>query len=59
MTSNSTSGSATFVIGSAIRGYHVHRDIWPSPVVEEWLLCKREVGNSHGPMSVAVKSECF
>ena len=46
MMSNSTSGSATFVIDSAIRGYRVYQDIWPSPVVEERLLCKREVGNS-------------
>ena len=63
MTSNSISGSATFVIvsmviDSAIRGYRVYQDIWPSPVVER-LLCKREVGNSLDPMSVAVKSECF
>ena len=59
MASNSTSGSVTFVIDSAIRAYYVYQDIWPSPVVEEWLLCKCEVGNSHDPMSVAVKSECF
>ena len=59
MTSNSTSGSVTFVIDSTIRGYHVYQDIWPSIVVEERLLCKCEVGNPHDPMSVAVKSECF
>ena len=53
----STSGSATFVIDSGIRGYHIYQDIWPSPVVEERLLCKREVGNFHDPMSVAVKKQ--
>ena len=51
----SPSGSATFVVDSAIRGYHVYKDIWPSPLVEEQLQCEREVGNSHDSMSVAVK----
>ena len=53
----STSGSATFAIDSTIRGYHIYRDIWPSPVVEEQLLCEHEVGNSHDPMSVAIKKQ--
>ena len=51
----SPSGSASFVVNSVIHGYHVYKDIWPSPVVEEQLQCEREVGNSHDPMSVAVK----
>ena len=51
----SASGSASFVVDLAIHGYHIYKDVWPSPVVEEQLQCKREVGNSHDPMSVAVK----
>ena len=54
---SSTSGSATFVVDSAIRGYHIYKDIWPSPVIEDQLLCEREIGNSHDPMSVAVKKQ--
>ena len=52
---SSPSGSLTFVVDSAIRGYHIYKNIWPSPVAEERLQCEREVGNSHDPMSVAVK----
>ena len=49
------SASASFVIDAAIRGYHVYKEIWPSPIDEERLTCEREVGNSHDPLSVAVK----
>ena len=50
----STLGSATFVIDSAICGYHIYQDIWPSSVVEKRLLCERKVDD---PMSVAVKKQ--
>ena len=49
------SRSVNFVVDSAIRGYHIYKDICPNPLVEEQLQCKREVGNSHDLMSIAVK----
>lgn len=49
------SGSVSFVVDSVIRGYHIYKDICPNPLVEGQLQCKREVGNSHDSMSVAVK----
>jgi len=49
------SQSASFVVDSLIHSYHIYKDIWPSPVVEEQLQCEWEVGNLHDPMSVVVK----
>ena len=49
------SGSISFVVDSVIRDYHIYKDIWPNPVVEKQLQCKREVGNLHDPIFVAVK----
>ena len=49
------SASASFVIDTAIREYHVYKDIWPNPVDEEQLTCECEVGNSHKPLAVAIK----
>ena len=49
------SASASFVIDTAIRGYHVYKDIWPNPINEEQLTCELEVGNSHDPLAVAIK----
>ena len=49
------SASASFVIDTAIRGYHVYKDIWPNPIDEEQLTCERKVGNSHDPLAIAIK----
>ena len=49
------SASASFVIDTAIHGYHVYKDIWPNSIDKEQLTCEREVGNSHGPLAVAIK----
>ena len=49
------SASASFVIDTALCGYHVYKDIWPNPIDEEQLTCEREVGNSHDPLAVAIK----
>ena len=38
-----------------IRGYHEYKAIWEDPVNGKSLVCEREVGNSHDPLSVAVK----
>ena len=46
-----------FSFNSAIRGFHVYKDIWENPVTGEELLCRREVGNSHDALSVAVLKE--
>ena len=46
-----------FSFNSAIRGFHVYKDIWENPVPGEELLCQREVGNSHDALSVAVLKE--
>ena len=54
-TTSSPPGFSSFVVDSAICGYHVYKDIWPSPVAEEQLQCEQEVGNSHDPMSVTIK----
>lgn len=43
-----------FTITSAIRGFHVYKAIWENPVTGDHLHCRREVGNSYDPLSVAV-----
>ena len=44
----------SFTISSAVRGFHVYKAIWENPAPGEELGCRREVGNSHDPLSVAV-----
>ena len=44
----------SFSIFSAIRGFHVYKVIWENPTPGEELYCRRKVGNSHDPLSVAV-----
>ena len=44
----------SFLISSAVRGFHVYKTIWENPALGEELRCRREVGNSHDPLSVAV-----
>ena len=46
-----------FSFNSAIRGFHVYKDIWENLVPGEELLCQREVGNSHNVLFVAVLKE--
>ena len=50
------SSLSSFEIASMIRGYHEYKAIWEDPVNSESLVCEREVGNSHNPLSVAVKN---
>ena len=38
-----------------IHGYHEYKVIWEDPINGEDLVCECEVGNSHDPLSVAVK----
>ena len=49
------SSLSSFEITSMIRGYHEYKAIWEDPINGESLVCEREVGNSHDPLSVAVK----
>ena len=44
----------SFTISSAVHGFHVYKAIWENPAPGEELGCRREVGNSHDPLSVAV-----
>ena len=45
----------SFSMSSAIRGFHVYKVIWENPAAPgEELRCRRKVGNSHDPLSVAV-----
>ena len=44
---------SSFVIDSVIRGHHIYKAIW-EPVNGEELNTKRETGNSHDPLAVAV-----
>ena len=39
---------------SAIRGYHIYKEIWPNPNIGEQLNCKMEHGNIHDMYAVAV-----
>ena len=38
-----------------IRGYHEYKNIWTNPVIEEQLLCKREIGNAHNTHAVTIR----
>ena len=44
---------SSFVVESVIRGHHVYKAIW-EPVDGEELNTKREIGNPHDPLAVAV-----
>ena len=49
---------ATFTlhnIYTAIRGYHVYKDIWPNPFVGEIVRCECKERNNHDPYVVALK----
>ena len=43
-----------FSIDSAVRGFHVYKDIW-NPEIGEVLLCEQEFGNLHDPDAVSDK----
>ena len=45
-----------FSIDSAVRGFHVYKDIW-NPEIGEVLLCEQEFGNLHDPYAVPVVRE--
>ena len=45
-----------FSIDSAVRGFHVYKDIW-NPEIGEVLLCEQEFGNLHDPYAVSVVRE--
>ena len=49
--------SYCFSIESMIRGYHVYKNIWDDPSIDEELWCKREPGNPSDPYAVAVIKE--
>lgn len=46
--------SSSFSMSSAVRGYHVYKDIWAA-TVGEVLTCSRELHNLRDPFAVAVK----
>ena len=48
--------SRLITVEAMIRGYHENKIIWPNPVIEEELSCKREIGNSHDIHAVAVRN---
>ena len=45
-----------FSIDSAVRGFHVYKDLW-NPEIGEVLLCEQEFGNLHDPYAVSVVRE--
>lgn len=52
MTNTLSYGSASFVVDLAIHGYHIFD---PIQFLKNGYSFKQEVGNSHDPMSIAVK----
>ena len=49
------SSLSSFEVASMIRGCHEYKAIWEDPINGESLVCERKVGNSHDPLSEAVK----
>ena len=49
------SSLSSFEIASMICGYHKYTVIWEGPISSKSFVCEHEVGNSHDPLSVAVK----
>ena len=45
----------SFSVATAVRGFHVYKNVW-EPTVDEVLLCEREIGNSHDTFAVAVRN---
>ena len=45
--------SERFSIDSAVRGFHVYKDIW-NPEIGEVFICEQEFGNLHDPYAVSV-----
>lgn len=43
-----------FTITTATQGFHVYKAIWENPVLGEVLKCRREVGNPHDSLAVAI-----
>ena len=44
----------TFSVQSMVRRYHVYQSVWDAACDGKILPCKREVGNTHDPSSVAI-----
>ena len=45
----------TFIVQTAVRGFHIYQCIWDAANNGEILCCEREVGNSDDPSAVAIK----
>ena len=45
--------SCSFIVDSVIHGHHIYKAIW-NPAIGEELNTKREIGNPHNPLAVAV-----
>ena len=41
------------MVGTAIRGYHVYRDVW-TPEVHEEFACRQESDNEHDRFAIAI-----
>ena len=41
------------MVRTAVRGYHVYKDIW-TPAIGEEFVCRQERGNDHDRHAVAV-----
>ena len=50
----STAMTTSYSIDTAVRGYHIYRDVW-QPVNGEVLQCERQTSNRHDPFAVAIK----
>jgi len=46
---------ATFHLDSAIRGYHIYKEVWPNPFLGEIVRCECEERNAHDPFAVTLK----
>ena len=48
-----TMADERFSVDSAVRGFHIYKDIWNSEI-GELLMCEKELGNIHDPYTVSV-----
>ena len=46
----------TLTVQTAVRGYHVYKDIW-APAIRDELDCRQEPGNEEDSYAVAVYSD--
>ena len=45
----------SFAVESMIHSFHEYKYIWENPNVEDYLSCKRKIGNPHDTHAVAIK----